>query len=109
MPPDEWHYPVDNSSFTNAAAQLALTLPSEIERITALSSDTTTVGPDITEPATPGLNGGVEMYVPFDEKLQYHPEFDGYEHDGQSHSPSSCSYRVKSTEYMAVFLFYASI
>ena len=32
----------------------------------------------------PKISSDVKIYVPFDDKLQYHPEFDGYRHDGQS-------------------------
>lgn len=31
MPPDEWHYPVNNSAFTNLAAHLAITLPDYLD------------------------------------------------------------------------------
>lgn len=77
MPPDEWHYPVNNSAYTNTAAQLAVNLPADIHAYEAVSSEIKSARFD------PGASADINIYVPFDSELQYHPEFDGYKLDSE--------------------------
>ena len=69
MDPDEYHYDVNNSCFTNAAAKLnvrfAIEAAGKLGRV-----------PDPRWAAISGDQQGIK--IPFDEKLRYHPEFDGY-------------------------------
>ncbi|XP_067943343.1 protein-glucosylgalactosylhydroxylysine glucosidase-like [Watersipora subatra] len=66
MPPDEWHYPINNSAYTNMGAKLAISFPSEQSQSTLPAKSSR------EEPTS------TDIYVPFDDKLNYHPEFDGY-------------------------------
>jgi trehalose/maltose hydrolase-like predicted phosphorylase len=66
MDPDEYHYNVDNSCFTNAAARLNLLFA--IEAAGRLGK--------ATSPGWKIVSVGIK--IPFDEKLRYHPEYDGY-------------------------------
>ena len=66
MDPDENHYDVNNSCFTNAAARLNLLFA--IEASAKLGKK--------TESKWIVVSQGIE--IPFDEELRYHPEFDGY-------------------------------
>ena len=66
MPPDEWHYPVNNSAYTNTVAKISLLLPKY-----AYSLIGETAPAEYEEIAD-------LMYVPFDSQKQYHPEFDGF-------------------------------
>ncbi|XP_067942418.1 protein-glucosylgalactosylhydroxylysine glucosidase-like [Watersipora subatra] len=66
MPPDEWHYPVNNSAYTNMAAKLAISFPNEQSQSTLPAKSSR------EEPTS------TDIYIPFDDKLNYHPEFDGY-------------------------------
>ena len=69
QPPDEYHYPVDDSFFTNTVAQQSLrfgaSLPSLLPTL------------NLTVPAnwTDIANG---LYFPFDSDRQYHPEYASY-------------------------------
>lgn len=69
MDPDEYHYQVNNSCFTNAAARLNLLFA--IEAAKKLGKN-----PDPRWNAVSQEKQGIK--IPFDEKLRYHPEFDGY-------------------------------
>ncbi|KAG8437893.1 hypothetical protein GDO86_008551 [Hymenochirus boettgeri] len=67
MPPDEYNRDVDNSAYTNALVQISLNFATEL----AISLQHHV--PDTwTEIAR-------KIKVPYDSKLDYHPEFDGYE------------------------------
>jgi len=66
MPPDEWHFPVNNSIYTNYIAKLSLLLP---KRICELLNCTPPIDYEIV---------ANKMYLPFDEQRQYHPEYDGF-------------------------------
>ncbi|CAH1792539.1 unnamed protein product [Owenia fusiformis] len=68
MPPDEYHFPVNNSAYTNYAAKLALELPDLAYRMIQQRLNT----------ASGYSRLASEMYIPFDIEKQYHPEFDGY-------------------------------
>jgi len=66
MCPDEYAWPVKDSVYTNYVAQLSLRAAVDACKV---------VG------KTPGSNWSEvadQMYIPFDEKLQYHPEYAGY-------------------------------
>ncbi|KAH3854241.1 protein-glucosylgalactosylhydroxylysine glucosidase-like [Dreissena polymorpha] len=66
MPPDEWHYPVNNSVYTNYVAKQALLLPMYVCKLIHCKAP-----PQYEEVAT-------KMYLPYDPVLKYHPEYDGY-------------------------------
>ncbi|XP_060582374.1 protein-glucosylgalactosylhydroxylysine glucosidase-like isoform X2 [Ruditapes philippinarum] len=66
MPPDEYHYPVNNSVYTNFLAQKSLLLPSYVCELTGCH-----VPPKYADVAR-------RIKIPFDSSRQYHPEFDGY-------------------------------
>ncbi|XP_051545370.1 protein-glucosylgalactosylhydroxylysine glucosidase isoform X6 [Myxocyprinus asiaticus] len=66
IPPDEYYFTVDNSVFTNAVAQRSLRFALELASLLA-------------QPAPPEWQEvSDKIKIPFDPKLQYHPEFDGY-------------------------------
>lgn len=66
MPPDEYHYPVNNSFFTNVVAKINLLFAKEAADI---------LGKEVPEL---WLTIAEKMYIPFDRDYKYHPEFDGY-------------------------------
>ena len=66
MPPDEYHYPVNNSVYTNVVAKINLQLGIKFAELLGLS-----VPVDWHTVAT-------NMYIPYDANLKYHPEFDGF-------------------------------
>ncbi|KAK3093895.1 hypothetical protein FSP39_021562 [Pinctada imbricata] len=66
MPPDEYHEKVNNSAYTNVIAKISLLLPKFAYGLIGQLSDVR--HEDI----------GNNMYIPFDSKIGYHPEFDGY-------------------------------
>ncbi|XP_014673422.1 PREDICTED: acid trehalase-like protein 1 isoform X2 [Priapulus caudatus] len=68
MGPDEWHYPVNNSCYTNTIAQISLRLPSD-------------AFPDSPRLKQKWIDIADHMYVPFDAKRNYHPQHDGYDPD----------------------------
>ncbi|KYO41605.1 acid trehalase-like protein 1 [Alligator mississippiensis] len=66
MPPDEYHYQVDNSVYTNAVAQRSLNFAADLAR-------------DFQIPVPEEwLEFAKEVKVPFDTEKKYHPEYDGY-------------------------------
>ncbi|OWF37121.1 Acid trehalase-like protein 1 [Mizuhopecten yessoensis] len=69
MPPDEYHYPVNNSVYTNSVAKISLLLPKY-----ALSLVNKTADPKFEENAK-------KTYIPFNDTGKWHPEFDGYTQD----------------------------
>ena len=69
MDPDEYHYDVNNSCFTNAAARLNLLFAIEAAEVLEKVPDPRWV-------AVSQEKHGIK--IPFDEKMRYHPEFDGY-------------------------------
>ncbi|XP_071974078.1 protein-glucosylgalactosylhydroxylysine glucosidase [Engystomops pustulosus] len=66
MPPDEYHSDVNNSVYTNALAQISLTFSM------ALAKDLQQPIPDIWNDVASKIK------IPFDPKINYHPEYDGY-------------------------------
>ncbi|XP_071079962.1 protein-glucosylgalactosylhydroxylysine glucosidase-like [Haliotis cracherodii] len=66
MPPDEYHYNVSNSVYTNTIAKLSLLTGVYASKMAGQ------VAPDNWQDIADN------MYIPFDDKLQYHPEFDTY-------------------------------
>ncbi|XP_019617220.1 PREDICTED: acid trehalase-like protein 1 [Branchiostoma belcheri] len=66
MPPDEYHENVDNSAYTNIVAMYSINFASKLAKL--LGKTTPSNWTDIVN----------NMYVPFDQKLQYHPEYEGY-------------------------------
>lgn len=66
MPPDEYHYPVNNSVYTNIVAKINLLFAKEAADI---------LGKKV--PKRWATIAG-KMYIPFDDEHQYHPEFEGY-------------------------------
>ncbi|XP_043404018.1 protein-glucosylgalactosylhydroxylysine glucosidase isoform X1 [Chelonia mydas] len=66
MPPDEYHYSVDNSVYTNAVAQRSLNFAAEVARDFQIP-----VPEEWQEVAK-------KVKVPFDAARNYHPEYDGY-------------------------------
>ena len=67
MPPDEYHFPVNNSVYTNVVAKLNLEFAVEVARL--LGKSVPREWGEIAE----------NMYIPFDEAKNYHPEFEGYD------------------------------
>lgn len=66
MPPDEYHYPVNNSVYTNVVAKINLLFAKEAAEI--LGKKIPTLWSMIAE----------KMYIPFDSEHSYHPEYEGY-------------------------------
>ena len=64
--PDEYHYDVNNSVYTNVIAKINLEFAVEVCKM--FKKEIPEAWPLIT----------AKMYVPFDGEIQYHPEFDGY-------------------------------
>ena len=64
--PDEYHYDVNNSVYTNVIAKINLEFA--IYLFGKFKIDVPESWKDIA----------AQMYIPFDEENQYHPEFDGY-------------------------------
>ncbi|XP_074951424.1 protein-glucosylgalactosylhydroxylysine glucosidase isoform X2 [Phalacrocorax aristotelis] len=66
MPPDEYHYWVDNSAYTNAVAQRSLNFAADVAR-------------DFLIPVPEEwVDCAQKVKVPFDAEKKYHPEYDGY-------------------------------
>ncbi|NXT93763.1 PGGHG glucosidase, partial [Anhinga rufa] len=66
MPPDEYHYRVDNSVYTNAVAQRSLNFAADVAR-------------DFLIPVPEEwVDCAQKVKVPFDAEKKYHPEYDGY-------------------------------
>ncbi|CAH1792619.1 unnamed protein product, partial [Owenia fusiformis] len=74
MGPDEYHYNVNNSIFTNYNAKLSLLLPSYIQDTLGMSYPAS-VQVEISK----WLEQAAKMYLPFDSESQYHPQFDGFD------------------------------
>ena len=67
MPPDEFARCVDNSAYTNAIAALSLRGAYVASKMSA-------------DPrASIYEEAAAQMYIPYDPKYDYHPEFDGFE------------------------------
>lgn len=69
MPPDEYHYPVNSSVYTNVIANMSLQFAISAARELG------------HEPEAAWLNVSSNMFVLFDSSKQYHPEFAGYAGD----------------------------
>ena len=67
MAPDEYHWPVNNSVYTNVVAKLNLEFAVEVARLLGKSM-----------PRAWGVIAA-NMYIPFDETYKYHPIYDGYQ------------------------------
>ncbi|XP_033113241.1 protein-glucosylgalactosylhydroxylysine glucosidase-like isoform X2 [Anneissia japonica] len=67
MPPDEYHSNVNNSAYTNLVAKISLLLPEYIAQLVNSSV-----------PAS-WNKAGNKMYIPYDDVIKYHPEYDGYQ------------------------------
>jgi trehalose/maltose hydrolase-like predicted phosphorylase len=70
MGPDEYHFPVDNSAYTNVAAAETLRIATRAAKVAGVAAD----------PAWSRVADGLR--VPFDEELGIHPQYDGY--DGET-------------------------
>ena len=66
MPPDEYQYPVNNSVYTNVIAKLSLEFAIYCGKVL-----------DVFVPES-WSEIARNMYIPFDNKLQYHPEFERF-------------------------------
>ena len=66
QPPDEYHWPVNNSVYTNVVASLAINFAIEAAGILGET------------PGSDWSNVADNLVVLFDEELQIHPEYDGY-------------------------------
>ncbi|XP_052827965.1 protein-glucosylgalactosylhydroxylysine glucosidase [Octopus bimaculoides] len=73
MGPDEYHSPVDNSIYTNYIAAKSLEMAVDCLKRLGKESIKTEVYEIVKD----------NMYLPFDSKLQYHPEYDGYKQGTQ--------------------------
>ena len=70
MGPDEYNYPVDNSTYTNVAARTALRIALHAAHL-------------LHRPAPPSWRTVADgLVVPFDPALGIHPEYDGYRGGG---------------------------
>lgn len=67
MPPDEYHYPVNNSVYTNIVAQMNIRLAIRYGELLNVP-----VPSDWKEIAD-------KMFIPFDSTLRYHPEYEGFD------------------------------
>ncbi|NXV80791.1 PGGHG glucosidase, partial [Atlantisia rogersi] len=66
MPPDEYHYQVDNSAYTNVVAQRSLKFAADVAQ-------------DLLIPVPEEwVDRAKKVKVPFDAEKKYHPEYDGY-------------------------------
>ena len=66
MPPDEYHYPVNNSVYTNVVAKMNLLFAKEVAGI---------LGKEVPKE---WLKIAEKLTIPFDGKNNYHPEYEGY-------------------------------
>ncbi|KAL4238539.1 Protein-glucosylgalactosylhydroxylysine glucosidase [Mactra antiquata] len=66
MPPDEWNFPVNNSVYTNYVAKKTLQLAGYYCKRMGC------VVPSIYNTVAD------KLVIPFDSRLQYHPEYEGY-------------------------------
>ena len=66
MGPDEDHFPVSNSAYTNMIAKIALLAPSQAYSLVNISVQSAY------------KKFADQIYIPFDKEKQYHPEYDGY-------------------------------
>lgn len=66
MPPDEYHYPVNNSVYTNVVAKINLLFAKEAA--TALGRESPQEWSTIAE----------KLVIPFDSENNFHPEYEGY-------------------------------
>ena len=66
MPPDEYHYPVNNSVYTNVVAKMNLLFAKEVAGI---------LGKEVPRE---WLKIAEKLTIPFDGKNNYHPEYEGY-------------------------------
>uniref|UniRef100_A0A3Q2CXS6 Protein-glucosylgalactosylhydroxylysine glucosidase n=1 Tax=Cyprinodon variegatus TaxID=28743 RepID=A0A3Q2CXS6_CYPVA len=66
MPPDEYYYNVNNSVYTNTVAKLSLQFAVELADLLQHPA------PNEWREVAEGIS------IPFDQELQFHPEFDGY-------------------------------
>lgn len=67
MPPDEYQYPVNNSFFTNVIAKLNIGLALKFGPL--VGQKIPSAWKDIEQ----------KLYLPYDGKLDYHPEFEGFD------------------------------
>ena len=67
MPPDEYMDHVNNSVFTNAAVQKALTGTYFISKLPRYEK--------------------YRLYITYDDKKKYHPEYDGFKYNGRFFFP----------------------
>ena len=67
MPPDESHYPVNNSVYTNVVAKINIEFAVKLAEMFGRQIPKTWV--TIAE----------KMYIPFDAQNNYHPEFQGFQ------------------------------
>ena len=65
MPPDEYQRNINNSVYTNVIALLAMEAPMTAFKLLGKLTD--------------HWKHFQNIYIPFDETLQYHPEFDTYQ------------------------------
>jgi hypothetical protein len=77
MGPDEYHYPVNNSCFTNAGAIISLETAGLVSALLG--------GGEGVSPAelAAWADAATRIVVPFDPVRKYHPEFDGYTYNEQ--------------------------
>ncbi|OWF37122.1 protein-glucosylgalactosylhydroxylysine glucosidase-like [Mizuhopecten yessoensis] len=69
MPPDEYHYPVNNSVYTNSVAKISLLLPKYALPLINRKPD-----PRFEDIAN-------KTFIPFNDTGKWHPEYDGYTQD----------------------------
>jgi len=67
MPPDEYAYNVNNSAFTNMIAAQSLLFAAKVARICRLPKRVNNY-----------RYYAERIYIPFNDTVGYHPEYDGY-------------------------------
>uniref|UniRef100_A0A914DPS5 Protein-glucosylgalactosylhydroxylysine glucosidase n=1 Tax=Acrobeloides nanus TaxID=290746 RepID=A0A914DPS5_9BILA len=70
MGPDEYHYPINNSVYMNSIAKIALNLPSYIYNNFNVTGD---------KPSSTWVDAAKNVYILFDSKNNYHPQYEGYQ------------------------------
>jgi len=72
MGPDEYHYPVNNSAFTNAGVIISLNAAISVAQ---MLGDYAGISP---EELNSWIDAVSRVTMPFDEERQYHPEYSSY-------------------------------
>lgn len=75
MGPDEYHDHVNDSTYINVIAQISLRIPNEIYNDYIRGTGKESIFP-VPDPTWSTIAD--KVLVPFDQTVQYHPEYDGF-------------------------------